>query len=225
MASEKQIAANRRNARKSTGPRSSPGKKRSSSNAYRHGLSRPVLGADFSPTVELLARRLAGSASDPMTLASARDAAEAMLDLARVRRAKVALIDRAHRFGRLETAKIFKSPLDEAAWIMQHFWGVTLWKTRPKFATDPLPPMPTQEPARTIEAVRRVLPELQRLARYEARAVARRDRAILTLAFEGIDDAEDFITIRMKTIVAKFSLQPETDQQTNRDADRQSGYI
>src|SRR4249920_3530405 len=142
MASEKQIAANRRNARKSTGPRTSPGKSRSSRNAYRHGLSRPVLGAEFSPAVELLARRLTCSASDPMTLASARDAAEAMLELARVRRAKVALIDLAHHFGRVEAAKIFKSPIDEAAWIMQHYWGATLWKGRPRFAIDPLPPMP-----------------------------------------------------------------------------------
>jgi hypothetical protein len=39
MASEGQIAANRRNARKSTGPRSSGGRKRASRNAYRHGLT------------------------------------------------------------------------------------------------------------------------------------------------------------------------------------------
>ena len=39
MASERQIAANRRNARKSTGPRSGAGRKRASRNAYRHGLT------------------------------------------------------------------------------------------------------------------------------------------------------------------------------------------
>jgi len=41
--------------------------------------------------------------------------------------------------------------------------------------------MPTEEPARTTEAVRRALPELLRLNRYERRAAARRDRAIRTL--------------------------------------------
>jgi len=38
--------------------------------------------------------------------------------------------------------------------------------------------MPVQEPQRTTEAVRRVLPDLLRLYRYESRAAARRDRAI-----------------------------------------------
>ena len=38
MASEKQIAANRANAKRSTGPKTAAGKQRSSRNAYRHGL-------------------------------------------------------------------------------------------------------------------------------------------------------------------------------------------
>jgi hypothetical protein len=61
---------------------------------------------------------------------------------------------------------------------MQHFFGATLWKGRPKFAVDPLPAMPSQEPQRTAEAVRRILPALIKLNRYESRAVTRRDRAI-----------------------------------------------
>ena len=38
--------------------------------------------------------------------------------------------------------------------------------------------MPTEEPQRTAEAVRRALPALLKLQRYEARAVTRRDQAI-----------------------------------------------
>src|SRR5689334_24980060 len=39
MATENQIAANRRNARNSTGPKTEQGKRRSRRNAYRHGLT------------------------------------------------------------------------------------------------------------------------------------------------------------------------------------------
>ncbi len=50
MTTNKQIAANRRNARKSTGPRTEEGKERSSRNAVKHGLtSRRVVLADEDP--------------------------------------------------------------------------------------------------------------------------------------------------------------------------------
>jgi hypothetical protein len=39
MATDRQIAANRENAKKSTGPRTDPGKRRSRRNAFRHGLT------------------------------------------------------------------------------------------------------------------------------------------------------------------------------------------
>jgi hypothetical protein len=42
MASEKQIAANRANAKRSTGPKTAAGKLRSSRNAFLHGLSGPL---------------------------------------------------------------------------------------------------------------------------------------------------------------------------------------
>ena len=80
----RQIAANRRNARKSTGLRSSAGKSRASSNAYRHGLSLSV-GAStaLAPQLEKLARKIAGNAADAFTLERAREISQAELDLAR----------------------------------------------------------------------------------------------------------------------------------------------
>ena len=183
MASDKQIAANRRNARKATGPRSAAGKKRASQNAFRHGLSKPIAGLGFTRAVEELACRLVRDGADASTRELAREAARGMLELERVRRIEVALIERASAFGRLDAPKIFASPIDEAAWLMQHYWGVTLWKNRPKFAVDTLPEMPTEEPQRTAEAVRRGLPCLLGAKRYEARAVARRDQATRALVF------------------------------------------
>ena len=182
MASERQIAANRRNARNSAGPRSASGKKRSSQNAFRHGLTKPISGAEFDSQVETLARQIAGDAEDKIILDLARDAAVAELELARVRRVNVALIERVASFGRFDVPSRFASPKDEVAWIMLRAVKSTLWKGRPKFAVDPLPALPSEEPGRTAEAVRRVLPELIRLQRYEARAVMRRDRAITAIA-------------------------------------------
>jgi hypothetical protein len=190
MATQKQIEANRRNGRNSTGPRSASGKKRASRNAYRHGLSRPMLGAEHRRAVEALTSRILGdhgNAKDRNALALAREIAEADFELARVRRIKVALIERTHALGRLEPRKLFGTRKDKTAWVAQCFLGATLGNIRPKCAVDTLPPMPEQEPARTVEAVRCVIPELLRLARYEARAIRRRDRAIRTLVLRSIN--------------------------------------
>ena len=54
MASEKQLKANRENAKLSTGPKTATGRLRSSRSALRHGLSRP-LTAD--PVASMKARR------------------------------------------------------------------------------------------------------------------------------------------------------------------------
>jgi hypothetical protein len=184
MASERQIAANRGNARNSTGPRSTSGRKRASQNAFRHGLTKPISSAEFDREVESRARQIAGDTEDQITIELARDAAEAEFELARVRRVRVALIERVTAFGRLGVPKIFASPKDEAAWIMQYYFGATLWG-RPIFVVDPVPAMPSQEPQRRAEAVRRALPDLLKLNRDESRAVTRRDRAIRAITLRG----------------------------------------
>jgi hypothetical protein len=60
MASEKQLRANRENAKRSTGPKTAAGRLKSSRNALRHGLSRPV-------------------ATDPAALIKARQLTELLL--------------------------------------------------------------------------------------------------------------------------------------------------
>ncbi len=57
MTTKRQIAANRRNAQKSTGPRTEEGKERSSQNAVKHGMtSRRAVLADEDPKVFLAHR-------------------------------------------------------------------------------------------------------------------------------------------------------------------------
>ena len=108
MASERQIAANRRNAQKSTGPRSASGKKRSGQNALRHGLARPLSAADFEKQLEDFARQISGGSDAPATLALARTAAEAELELSRVRQVRKAMIERCMIFGELESHNMFR---------------------------------------------------------------------------------------------------------------------
>jgi hypothetical protein len=85
MASEKQIAANRANAKRSTGPRSAVGKSKSSRNARRHGLSCPLrLDCATSERIEALTRLLVGEGRSEQ-LGAAAEIAEAQLELLRVR--------------------------------------------------------------------------------------------------------------------------------------------
>jgi hypothetical protein len=82
MATDRQIAANRRNARRSTGPRSRAGRKRSSRNSFRHGLAAGVItNAERIKWIERLARKIAGDGADIVTLEWARTIAQAEFEL------------------------------------------------------------------------------------------------------------------------------------------------
>ena len=107
-------------------------------------------------------------------LERARAIAQAELDLARVRRAKVALIERACTFGELDPPQ-----LTVAQMIRLHN-AFERGRPIPK-PIDASATMPSQEPERVAEAVRRVLPQLRKLDRYERRAAAQRERAVLDL--------------------------------------------
>jgi hypothetical protein len=181
MASERQIAANRRNAQKSTGPRRSAAKKRTSQNAYRHGLTvSPLANPALAKRLDKLARLIAGDSKSEIVLDHARAAAQAELDLARVRQVKIALIKSVAALGALDAPQDIGAVVK--AWLyLELALAGTAPRGRPpaiKEPVDPLATMPAEEPGRTAEAVRRALPELLKLDRYESRAVARRDRAM-----------------------------------------------
>jgi len=86
MASEKQIAANRANAQKSTGPKTMAGKLKSSQNAYQHGLSSPLrLDPVTSARADAIGRALTGEDANENTFKLSAELAHAQLELERIR--------------------------------------------------------------------------------------------------------------------------------------------
>jgi hypothetical protein len=139
MATDRQIAANRRNGSLGRGPKTSAGKARSSRNALKHGLSIPVnRDKTLRRQIEVLARIVAQSEA-VNEFWQARAAAEAELELVRARAVLEAVLTRA---------------------------GITAeWNSGPEHGA----------------ALIHLLPELQRLERYERRAFAKRRRALWDL--------------------------------------------
>jgi hypothetical protein len=94
MPSDRQIAANRKNAKKSTGPRSEAGRQASRRNARRHGLA-IAIGTDpaFHDDIEKLAKALSLSRCAQNVDERARQAAEAELELLRIRKIRAWLFE------------------------------------------------------------------------------------------------------------------------------------
>ena len=95
MATEKQIAANRANAKRSTGPKTAAGRARSSRNAYRHGLSggMPLEDPALQAQVNLIAEALiAGQTSSMENSIAAAEFAEAQVKLLEIRKLRQAML-------------------------------------------------------------------------------------------------------------------------------------
>ena len=95
MSSERKIAANRSNSRKSCGPRTAAGKETASRNAVRHGLAaitrpQPALSAE----IKRLARAICGDDDDPVLFAQAQVIAENELVLRAIREQQLAVVER-----------------------------------------------------------------------------------------------------------------------------------
>ena len=102
--SEKRLLANRRNAQRSTGPKTRRGKLVSRNNALRHGLARRIANdRAFSLRLEELTALLARGSNDAWYRELARRVAECLLELQRIRgvRSQILL-----SLGELETADL-----------------------------------------------------------------------------------------------------------------------
>jgi hypothetical protein len=94
MTSERKIAANRNNAKKSTGPRSSAGRAVSRLNALRHGLAATIVNKSApGGGVEDFAKVLSSVMGLQSVSGVARVAAEAHFDLLRIQKIQSSLYE------------------------------------------------------------------------------------------------------------------------------------
>jgi hypothetical protein len=92
--SERKTAANRSNAKKSTGPRSDAGRKASRRNALRHGLAIDIrTDPAYRDDIEQLAKLMSHARGRQNVCDNARHAAEATLDLGRIRKVRAFLFE------------------------------------------------------------------------------------------------------------------------------------
>jgi hypothetical protein len=95
MASQRQIEANRRNAQRSTGPKTRRGKQRSSRNAVKHGLNISIVrDPGATAEIERLAARICPSGGEDDSFHRAHKIAEKQAELRRVRRIRGELIEK-----------------------------------------------------------------------------------------------------------------------------------
>ncbi len=201
MSSAARIAANKRNARRSTGPKTQAGKGRSAKNALRHGFSLPIASDPIlSAKAELLAQAIAGEGSGSARLEAARRIAEAQIDLLRVRAARFDLLLKAIDDPRYEpkTAKRARSKL--MYWLL-----LTMLKDPPETSATPntfghlaqllneaddersaldmfvtrwMSPKKMTKVERATAVMQELAGTLCRLDRYERRALSRRKFAV-----------------------------------------------
>jgi hypothetical protein len=184
----RRIHANRRNAAKSTGPRSASGRAKASRNAWKHGLSAKWMpGPALRDFVQALSQELAENHQHPTVLVYARSAAEAALELARVRTVIASI------FQRVETGVTLPKRFHFSAAEEQLLTGIlsgvnTKYRTRAGIMKAvhelrrPSPPTWHTDPLQRASRLEAALPELCSIVRFEARAISRLDRAMQGLA-------------------------------------------
>ena len=194
MTSSARTLANRRNSRKSTGPKSVSGKARSSKNALRHGLETPPSANPvFAQQIEDMARALAGEGADLDCLRCARRVAEAQYDVLRIRRIRDKLLnDPNERLAPVSVVQFAQAWLEycraEIAVIKDYtpetvFRWVNAGQKSQLFGAVGQGYLPEgYSPLSMEQGLPTLAPKLMRLERYERRAFSRRNTAMRELA-------------------------------------------
>ena len=170
MTSERQRLANRANAAASSGPKSAAGKQRAARNALRHGLRTSIYADEgLAAEVETMARRIGGDALRPEFFDIARAVAEAQVGVERVRRCRGRLLFKAMSASRVPPR--LGSGIEESAQVSQsEGTGV---------AGEDMRGVVGEDVTRAVDAdVTTMVCELDRLDRYQRRALSRRKSAI-----------------------------------------------
>lgn len=168
MSDSARLAANRANARLSTGPATAAGKARSAQNARRHGLSVSVLAdPQMNAGLAILAAAIAGLGADAARLDAAARVAAAQLDLHRVRLSREDLLRQTIPAQRPDVNELLRmTSKNDPDQVLR---AVAAWQ-------DWTPP-PPQTPE-LAEAIALRAQQLKALDRYERRALSRRKSAI-----------------------------------------------
>ena len=184
MVSDQKARANRKNAQRSTGPKTADGRSRSAQNAFRHGLSLPInCVRAWSAEVKRLARAITGPNASAEMLELARRVAEAQIDVHRARTARhrflSAKIDDPYYESRADTRKKLALLRRSIPYLLRPNPPIMLEPLLVRFLIST-----PQEPHKLATVLSEESRHLLAMDRYERRAISR-----LRFAIRAYDEA------------------------------------